>query len=352
MKVKKFSIMAHSFGGYVSLLFSMRFREMIEKIVLLSPVGLSNKYYDIESTTIEDWIQKICYKIEKSPSKIDLIVNRHINELNKFIKDHEEKLIEFRANWKEKFLKSIEQAFQNFIENLDPSLMIYNSDNKLIQIKYQENSNSGYIKNNLNSSVSRSNSIFSSQDCSDARSVKSSKSTEKKINDNYNKITENSGLIFTQKINFGLFNKNKLNFCFFKVSEHIDNDMKNIFIKYVNHLHNMNNSNNLKKINSIGENEEYTINCILKSCDNFGENIFAMVNFFSFDNSENKILHSFEQLNSGTSKIQNELFFESFAKFFHKIENQCKKQNFPFEFDILFFEIVVINILYIIFYFL
>ena len=70
MKVKKFSIIAHSFGGYVSLLFSMRFREMIEKIVLLSPVGLSNKYYDIESTTIEDWIQKICYKIEKSPSKI------------------------------------------------------------------------------------------------------------------------------------------------------------------------------------------------------------------------------------------------------------------------------------------
>ena len=43
---------------------------MVEKLVLLSPVGLSDKYYDIKSTTIEDWLQKFCFKIEKTPSKL------------------------------------------------------------------------------------------------------------------------------------------------------------------------------------------------------------------------------------------------------------------------------------------
>ena len=37
--------------------------------------------------------------------QLDLIVNRHIMELQKFSKEHEEQLIEFRNQWKENYNK-------------------------------------------------------------------------------------------------------------------------------------------------------------------------------------------------------------------------------------------------------
>lgn len=247
--------------------------------------------------------------------QLDLIVNRHIMELQKFSRENEEKLIEFRNQWKENFHKIIESAFQNFIESIDPNLIIYNSENKLIQIKINKGpSGPSQMLNNLDTS----------SETKSAKSTKSSDKLEKKLSSKNNDI----GLFFDYKLNFGLFNRNKLNFYFFKVNDHIDNDIKRTFMSYIYSSHSHN------KMSLPSEYEEYTINDILKTSENFGENVFAMVNFFLFNNSENKILHLFENLNSFISKIQTEFFFDTIAKFFLKIENQCKKGNMPFEFDI------------------
>jgi hypothetical protein len=247
--------------------------------------------------------------------QLDLIVNRHIMELQKFTKEHEEKLIDFRNQWKENFYKIIESAFQNFIENIDPNLIIYNSENKLIQIKI--NKGSGGQSLILNS-------IETSSETKSVKSTKSSDKLEKKISSTNIDI----GLFFDYKLNFGLFNRNKLHFYFFKVNDHIENDIKRTFMSYVYSTHSHN------KMSLPSETEEYTINDILKTSENFGDNVFAMINFFLFNNSENKVVHLFENLNSPISKIQTEYFFDTFAKFFFKIENQCKKGNMPFEFDI------------------
>lgn len=239
--------------------------------------------------------------------QLDLIVNRHIGELDKFLKEYEGKIINFKHNCRENFLKVIEQSFQQFIENIDPGLIIYNSDNKLIQIK--------------NKAVGGSTTI----DNSDTKSVKSTKSDKK----NSVSLPNTDDVFFTHKINFGIFNKNRLNFYFFKVNDYIDNDLKIKFAQYYRTIH-------LIQANSkvSTDNEDVTLNDILKSSDNFGENVFAMINFFTFNKTEAKIVHMFDSLKDVTNKIQNELFYDTIAKFFTKIENQCKKGNLPYEFDI------------------
>lgn len=41
---------------------------MIEKLVLLSPVGLSSNYSDIKSTKVEDFMQEIFFKLKIPPT--------------------------------------------------------------------------------------------------------------------------------------------------------------------------------------------------------------------------------------------------------------------------------------------
>jgi hypothetical protein len=43
---------------------------MIEKLILLSPVGLSSKYQEIKSTRLEDMLQTISFKTEKTPANL------------------------------------------------------------------------------------------------------------------------------------------------------------------------------------------------------------------------------------------------------------------------------------------
>jgi hypothetical protein len=42
---------------------------MIERLILLSPVGLSSSYVDIVSTKIEDFIQAFLYKMKAPPAQ-------------------------------------------------------------------------------------------------------------------------------------------------------------------------------------------------------------------------------------------------------------------------------------------
>jgi hypothetical protein len=247
--------------------------------------------------------------------QLDLIVNRHISEINQFSKEYEDKLISFINNIRDTFIKTVELSFQNFTESVDTSLMIYNSDNKLIQIKLKRNE---IFPNNI--------SIMKD---SDSKSVVSNKSGggEKKQSKSTT-ITSISGgnegksILFHHKINFGLCNRTKINFYLFGVKDLVENDFKNIFPN-----HHLNTGNKL-------DIEDYTINDILKSSEHFGENIYTLVNFFTFDKSENKVIHLLDSLNSFTGKIHNELFFDSITKIFKKIEIKCKSGAYPFKFDI------------------
>lgn len=70
--------------------------------------------------------------------QLDLIVNRHIDEINKFNNQSEEKLIKLIAIKRETYLQNLENIFQEFFENIRSNNIIYNSENKLIQIKLKK----------------------------------------------------------------------------------------------------------------------------------------------------------------------------------------------------------------------
>lgn len=70
--------------------------------------------------------------------QLDLIVNRHIDEINKFTKQSEEKLIKLISIKRDVYLQNLENIFQEFFENIKSSDLIYNSENKLVQINFKK----------------------------------------------------------------------------------------------------------------------------------------------------------------------------------------------------------------------
>jgi len=275
--------------------------------------------------------------------QLELIVNRHITELNKFSREYKEKYTVFKNEWKDNYLKTIEDSFQNFFENLDQASIIYNKDNKIVHIKFNP-----LVQKN---SLSFNNSLLDVTDRKSVKSVKSTKSNELKKADSKTNFSVNlsdikdKNLIFHQRINFGLFNKNKLNLYTVKVNDHIENNIKQIYSEFIfkdlkNKFGAVSNTNNMNNnvINSTNDTEEMSINDILRYSDTFGENILAMMNFFTYDKAEAKIVHLFESLNQNVnvtsqSQFENELFFNNFIKTFNILEDKCSKGILPSEFD-------------------
>jgi len=68
LKLESFILVGHSFGAYVSSLFSLRHPEMIERLILLSPVGISSNYCEIISTKLEDLLQNVFWQMKKPPA--------------------------------------------------------------------------------------------------------------------------------------------------------------------------------------------------------------------------------------------------------------------------------------------
>ena len=71
--------------------------------------------------------------------QLDLIVNRHIDEINKFNYHSENKLIKFIALKKDVNLQNIENIFQEFYEIIGSNNLVYNNENKIIKIKFNRN---------------------------------------------------------------------------------------------------------------------------------------------------------------------------------------------------------------------
>jgi len=70
LKLTKFVLVGHSFGGYCSSLFTTHHPEMVERLILLSPVGISSNYTEIVSTKLEDFLQSVFFKQQKAPNSV------------------------------------------------------------------------------------------------------------------------------------------------------------------------------------------------------------------------------------------------------------------------------------------
>lgn len=66
--IKRFHFISHSFGGYISCLYTMRFKDKVLSLILLSPVGISSHFVEIGTTNIEDLFQRVLYNLKKPPS--------------------------------------------------------------------------------------------------------------------------------------------------------------------------------------------------------------------------------------------------------------------------------------------
>lgn len=64
MSIEKFILLGHSFGAYIAALYAVRHKEMVEKLILMSPVGMSSSYVSITSTKLEDFSQYLFFKTE------------------------------------------------------------------------------------------------------------------------------------------------------------------------------------------------------------------------------------------------------------------------------------------------
>jgi hypothetical protein len=228
------------------------------------------EYNDSEELKLRDKQEKEMQEANIKQIKLDIIVNRHISELEKFKNDNIEKKMEVIDTYRDIYLKTIDKCFNDFIESVDPNLFIYNTENKLIQIKFKGTEDSTKV--------------------SDA-SVKS--------------------FFHEQKITFGLFNRYKLNVQFYNSKDHLNNDI------------------GVTSVFKGDTTDDYTINEIYQHDSIYGESICALLNIFKYDNSE--IRHLIDGLNSIS---ETELIFDNFTKFFMKVEKSFVKDIKPHDNDI------------------
>lgn len=66
--VKDFHFLSHSFGGYISCLYTMNNPSRVKSLILLSPVGISSHFIEYASTNVEDMFQRIMYNLKKPPT--------------------------------------------------------------------------------------------------------------------------------------------------------------------------------------------------------------------------------------------------------------------------------------------
>jgi len=68
--LEEFYLIGHSFGAYISALFTLQHQDMVKALILFSPVGLSSNYAKIESTQIEDFMQSLSFSTKSPPSEM------------------------------------------------------------------------------------------------------------------------------------------------------------------------------------------------------------------------------------------------------------------------------------------
>lgn len=98
--IDKFHFITHSFGGYVSCLYTIYHPERVISLQLLSPVGITSIYHEWISTPMEDFFQKVFYAIRKPPSEgykmipfAEKILEKMLAHKLKYISSEEERKV-------------------------------------------------------------------------------------------------------------------------------------------------------------------------------------------------------------------------------------------------------------------
>ena len=200
---------------------------------------------------------------------LDNIVNNHIFQLNKFNLDYKEKLIEKLKENSNNFIKFINQDYDALLHIIDKSF--FDFDNKRIYtLKFLK--------------------------------------MEKKNKENLDFYSFNKFFYFQQNNNHK--NQVKINFHIFLVNNLLFHDLK-LFL-------------NQKE-------EKIKIYETLRKNYTFGDKIISFLNYFTFNQNENKIIHLFGNSNEN---LINEVFFENLIHKFDFIEkdiinnNKIPKDNF------------------------
>lgn len=62
-------LVGHSFGGYLAGLFFIKYPEMIDQIIFLSPIGLCSTFKEMPvSNAVENFIQTLAFKVKRGPN--------------------------------------------------------------------------------------------------------------------------------------------------------------------------------------------------------------------------------------------------------------------------------------------
>ena len=69
INVEKFHFISHSFGGYMSSLYSIKFPQKVLSLTLLSPIGITSSYIEYFSTPTEEFMQKMMYMLNLTPTE-------------------------------------------------------------------------------------------------------------------------------------------------------------------------------------------------------------------------------------------------------------------------------------------
>jgi hypothetical protein len=243
------------------------------EIKLNTEMRLLDEYNENEELNLRDKQEKEMQEANLKQIKLDIIVNRHIIELEKFKNDSCHNKLELVETYRDVYLKAIDQAFNDFVETVDPSMFIYNSENKLIQIKANK-----HITNEGDSKKTQVDTLKPS-------------------------------FFHQQKITLGLFNKHKLHVYYYTSKDYLDCDIKNINTGAM-------------------DTEDITINEIYQADSVYGESLNAFLNIFKYDNCVHHMVEGLESLS------QTETIFENFTKTFMKLEKFFSKGVKPFENDI------------------
>ena len=200
---------------------------------------------------------------------LDNIVNNHIFQLNKFNLDYKEKLIEKLKENSNNFIKFINQDYDALLHIIDKSF--FDFDNKRIYtLKFLK--------------------------------------MEKKNKENLDFYSFNKFFYFHQNNNHK--NQVKINFHIFLVNNLLFHDLKLFLFQ---------------------KEEKIKIYETLRKNYTFGDKIISFLNYFTFNQNENKIIHLFGNSNEN---LINEIFFENLIQKFDFIEkdiinnNKIPKENF------------------------
>ncbi|ONH66907.1 putative cardiolipin-specific deacylase, mitochondrial [Cyberlindnera fabianii] len=93
-KIEKFNLIGHSFGGYLSALYALKYPQHVEKLVLVSPVGVERSQFDLSSphsTTTKaevqgpDIEQEIGLHNKKTDEPVEKSSSLHVPDENGYV---------------------------------------------------------------------------------------------------------------------------------------------------------------------------------------------------------------------------------------------------------------------------